>query len=68
MRSALLITYPGLFIIGGLLFLVTLFIHIKRDERKQQIEKEDNQKDTVDITFTEPLAVPPRKVEATEYL
>ncbi|GFS20961.1 Cis,cis-muconate transport protein muck [Elysia marginata] len=38
LRGALYILYPGLFVLGGLLFLLTLFV-VRRDQRKAELRQ-----------------------------
>ena len=39
LRIALLITFPGMYIISGFLFLLTLFLHLKREGSKYKLEE-----------------------------
>ena len=39
LRIALLMTFPGMYIISGFLFLLTLFIHLKQEGNKYKLEE-----------------------------
>lgn len=61
MRIALVITFPGLYIIGGLLFILTLIIYTRREKSNYYIDStagfdEEDDSDGTVIKSTEPLA------------
>ena len=72
LRTALLITFPGLYIIGGFLFLLTLFIHLKREGSQYELE-EDKEKDIeldeeIVVRSSEPLTSVSKKSEEIQGL